>query len=111
MEGIISLTDALQIIDAVDANGVPVPFNISFRSLNRNSKTGGKLYEYNQVVKLVKKKALVVNFLKQAQATRKEKKHANHFFNRTRNLELQNGDIKKIHIRLIISINGLKVIY
>jgi hypothetical protein len=40
----------------------------------------------------------------------KPRKDANHFQNRTRNIELENGDIRKIHLRLIDSINGKKVL-
>ena len=39
------------------------------------------------------------------------KRNPRHYENRTRNLELQNGETKKIHIRLITSINGKKTHY
>lgn len=112
MEETISLKDALVIIDKKDKEGNAYPFDITFRSLNRNSKTGGKLYEYKQVKKLItKKSSSTTASIKAVQSGVIETRNPNHFFNRTRNLELQNGDIKKIHIRLIISINGKKVIY
>ena len=111
MEQTISLKDAIAIIDAVDVKGNALPFDITFRTLQRNSKTGGKLYTYNQVKKHRKVKSDNPNYLKQAQSPERKKRNPNHFLNRTRNLELQNGDIKTIHIRLIITVNGLKVIY
>ncbi|WP_281980469.1 hypothetical protein [Tenacibaculum mesophilum] len=111
MEKTISLKEALAIVDAVDEKGRPLPFDITFRTLQRNSKTGGKLYTYNQVVKYRKLKSDNPNYLKQVQTPVKRHRNPNHFANRTRNLELQNGDIKTVHIRLIITVNGLKVIY
>lgn len=107
----IYLNEVLKKIDAVDANGKALPFDITVRSLNRNSKTGGKKYDYKGVRKYRKKKYTDSNFLKAAQAPAKRKRNPNHFKNRTRNIELQNGDIKTIRIRLIISFNGQKVIY
>ena len=113
MNETISLLQAIEIIDRTENLNQSVPFDISFRSLQRNSKTGGKLYTYKQVKKLRKKpqKLTQSSFLAAIQSTNTAPKHPNHFKNRTRNIELQNGDIKKIHIRLIISINGKNVIY
>lgn len=111
METTIPLKEVLEIIDAVDAKGNALPFDITFRSLNRNSKTGGKLYDYKQTKKYRKVVGDNPNYKKQVQSFTGKKTNPNHFLNRTRNLELQNGDIKKIHIRLIISLNGKKVIY
>ena len=113
MEKTISLKDALAIINKKDKQGNPYPFDITFRSLQRNSKTGGKLYEYKQAKKLRSKKNIPskTSLIKTVQSGTTPKKNPNHFENRTRNLELQNGQKKKIHIRLIISINGKKVIY
>lgn len=113
MEKTITLKEALSIIDRVDEHGRAIPFDIAFRSLNKNSSTGGKLYEYKQVVKhrstkkALTKQDLLADVLRPAKA----EKNPNHFLNRTRNLQLQNKEIKKIHIRLIISINSNKVIY
>ena len=113
MRETISLTAALEIIDKKDKEGNAYPFDITFRSLQRNSKTGGKLYEYNQVKKLRSKQSTPTkgSLIHAVQSAQKTKKNPNHFENRTRNLELQNSEKKKIHIRLIISINGKKVIY
>lgn len=113
MKDSITLKDALAIIDQKDVKGNAFPFNISFRSLQRNSKTGGKMYHYNQVKKLVRTPTVsnTASLIKSVQSLETPERKPNHFRNRTRNLELQNGDIKKIHIRLIISINGKKVIY
>ncbi|WP_340074542.1 hypothetical protein [Leptobacterium sp. I13] len=111
MKKAISLNGAIAIIDKVDGAGKAVPFDIAFRSLQRNSKTGGKFYEYKQARKFRSEKSNKHLSIKTVQTAEIIKRNPNHFHNRTRNLVLQNGDIKKIHIRLIISINGQKVIY
>ncbi|NKI28262.1 hypothetical protein HCG49_17040 [Arenibacter sp. 6A1] len=113
MKETISLKEAIEIIDRKDKAGNAFPFDITFRSLQRNSKTGGKLYTYDQVKKRRPKpvKNRESYMLKAVQSIDSVSKNPNHFSNRTRNLELQNGDIKKIHIRLIISINGKKITY
>ena len=113
MENGISLKNAVAIIDRVDASGNAIPFYLTFRTYQKFSKTGGKLLEYNQVKKLRSKKTIPSNasLLVAVQTPVATKRNPNHYANRTRNLELQNGDKKKIHIRLIMSINGQKIYY
>ena len=41
----------------------------------------------------------------------RERKNPNHHENKTRNIELQSGQIKKLNFRLITKFNGLEVIY
>jgi len=113
MENGISFKEAITIIDKVDKLGNAYPFDISFRTLNRNSKTGGRLIEYKQVKKYRRqiKSITKASLTKQVQSGTDVKRKPNHQENRTRNLELQNGEIKKIHIRLIDTINGKKMHY
>jgi len=108
-----SFYDAIAVIDRVDKDGNSFPFDIVFRTLNRNSKRGGRLVEYKQVVKSTtrKKDASKHSLLASIHKTEIVNKKPNHFKNRTRNLQLQNGEIKKIHIRLIVSINGKTIQY
>lgn len=108
-----SFYEAIRVIDRVDKDGNPFPFDIVFRTLNRNSKTGGRLVEYKKVVKSTSTKKVTTkhSLLTAIQQSANTNKNPNHFTNRTRNLMLQNGDIKKIHIRLIVSINGLIIQY
>lgn len=109
----ISFAEAMAIIDKKDKLGNPYPFDISFRTLQRNSKTGGRLITYNQVIKSTSKKFIENknSLLAAVQSGAIVKRNPNHYRNRTRLLELQNGDKKKIHIRLIVSINGQKMYY
>jgi len=113
MKNGISFKAAIAIIDKVDAQGKACPFDISFRTLQRNSRTGGRLVTYRKVKKYRVKKGAPHKkaILKTVQSGTTTKRHPNHYTNRTRNLELQNGEIKKIHVRLIDTINGKKMHY
>ena len=100
----ISFAEVIKTIDRVDKEGRPYPF----RTLQKNSKTGGRLVTYKGVKKYVPQKfqKSKASQLKDVQELPGIKRNPNHFENRTRNLELQNGDIKKVKIRHIISLNG-----
>lgn len=114
MNGTISLKDALAIIDLKDKDGYPVPFDISFRTLQRNSKTGGRLVAYKgatHLTSLPKKKLSNQQIVDDLQRPERTKRNPNHFTNRTRNIKKPNGEIAKVHIRLIVSINNQNVVY
>lgn len=114
MNETISLSEALEIIYTNDKAGNPYPFDIAVRTLNRQSKTGGKLNTYKavkRVAPLVAKENSTENIIKSLNLKPSFRKNPNHVKNRTRNIQLQNGQKKKIHIRLIDSINGKKVVY
>lgn len=100
--GFITLSEALKIFNLRDAKGMFVPFDIEYRTFNEQTKQGGKLKAY-----------CGVKYLPEAKATEEETtgKTPNHYKNRTRNIELSNGEIKKIRIDFIVSINNTKVIY
>ncbi len=113
MKNEISFSEAMAIIDKVDKQGNAYPFDITFRTLQRNSKTGGRLVEYKQVIKSRPKNFTETNasLLASVQSGTTIKRDPNHKKNRTRLLELQNDDNRKIHIRLIDTINGKKMHY
>ncbi|MGD1319531.1 hypothetical protein [Chryseobacterium sp. 2R14A] len=81
-------------------------FTLEVRTFNRYNKTGGKTVIYSNVELLrpPKKKGL------QRLADPTPFKNPNHFENRTRNIKLEDGTIKTIHIIFIIRFNGIKVI-
>lgn len=110
----IELKEALQIIEKKDAEGYPIPFCISFRTLNRNSKTGGRLVTLEDatiLTSLPKQKKSNASIMKDLITPERTKRNPNHSNNKTRNLKKANGEIAKIHIRLIDSINNKKVVY
>jgi hypothetical protein len=102
--GYLSLTEALKIFNLRDANGMFVPFDIEYRTFNEQTKQGGKLKKYFDVKYLPQANNEEESFIPGT-------KNPNHYKNRTRNIELPNGEIKKIRIDFIVSINNTKVIY
>ena len=113
MNKIINLKQALQIIETKDADGFPIPFDVAFRTLNRNSKSGGALRSYNGVSILtsIQKQLTNKQVVENLHLANRTKRNPNHWENRTRNLKKANGEIFKVNIRLIDSINNQKVVY
>ena len=103
--GFITLPEALKIFNLRDAIGMFVPFDIEYRTFNEQTKQGGKMKQY-----------FGVKYLPAAKQSEEETfvsgtKTPNHYINRTRNIELPNGEFKKIRIDFIITINNAKIIY
>jgi len=114
MKNEISLTDALSIINRKAKDGSAFPFDVSVRTLNRNSKTGGKLKVYNNVKLLINensKNQTGAKLLDNVLVAQTVKRNPNHWSNRTRNIVLATGEIRKLRFRLIIDINNQKVVY
>jgi hypothetical protein len=114
MKQAISLKEALQIIETKDVNGFPVAFDIGFRTLNKNSKSGGALRTLQQasvLTSLPKRELTNQQKLDNLLIASKPRKKPSHFLNRTRNLKKANGEIAKVHIRLITDINHQNVEY
>lgn len=99
-ENVITLKEALAVFSLKDENGFFLPFDLEYRTFNEQTKKGGKYKKYT-----------AVKYLPNAKNEDSSSKNPNHFFNRTRNIELPNGDIKSIKIDFIISVNNKKVIY
>lgn len=105
INGFITLPEALKILNTKDSIGMFVPFDIEYRTFNEQTKQGGKLKVYYGVKHLPSSKK------SEEVPTDLDTKTPNHYKNRTRNIELSNGEIKKIRIDFIVSINNTKVIY
>lgn len=105
----ILLKDALREIDRVDESKNPIPFACRFVTADRKRNTGGEIITVVNAVKCVGKKDGEIVFL--GRETAAPRRNPNHYENATRNIALQNGAIRKMHIRLIIEFNGQKVIY
>lgn len=103
---IIHLKDALSEIK----NGIP--FSISFVTLDENRKKGGDIISLQKCIL-----ASVDNDSKKDKGFEvignktDFRKSPNHYEHATRNVLLQNGHIKKIHIRLMLTFNDKKVFY
>ena len=103
--GFLTLKNALKIFSMKDGKGMYLPFDIEYRTFNEQTKKGGKLKQYSRV------KYLPEAIQNPNAHQNNQLRSTNHFENRTRNIELTTGEIRKVRIDFIISINNIKVIY
>lgn len=109
----IFLNQALEIMNRKQYDGQFHPFDLLIRTFNSQTGMGGKLKLY-QAVKLLpeanpnkEKKVNIHNVLEPV----KNRKRPEHWKNRTRNIELADGNVRTIRIDFIIAINNQTVIY
>jgi len=96
----IFLKDALVEMRKLDEHKKPVPFSITVRTYNKQNRFGGKLCTYHGAT-----------LMQQPRNKQNFEKNPNHWENKTRNIKLHNGTIKKICILFIVTFNGKEVIY
>lgn len=96
----IFLNDALAQMRELDQDKNPIPFSIAVRTFNKQNGYGGKLQVYHGATLMQQPKDKI-----------EFEKNPKHWENRTRNIKLKNGEIKKINILFIIAYNGKEVIY
>lgn len=112
----IYLQDVLTQIKTLDSTGRAPIFSIKVRTLNKYSKTGGKLIHYPTAKLVIKEENPNVNSINSLKTVPNTpvttRRNPRHFDNKTRNIKvLPHNTIKKIHIRYIIEFNNQKVIY
>lgn len=109
----IFLRQVLEEMKKVDANGEAIPFDVEFRTFNRNNKMGGVLKKFEKAKLLIGKKMKGKPFIDAEHFYRpaRERKNPNHYENTTRNIELVSGHIRKFNFRYITKFNNLEVIY
>lgn len=112
----IYLQDALSAMKTLVFVGRAVPFSIKIRTLNRYSKTGGKLLFFEQAKLVMAEENPNVNSINSLRTVSNQvattRRNPNHFENKTRNIKiLPQNKIQKIHIRYIIQFNNKDVIY
>tara|TARA_B100002049_G_C15820242_1_gene266641 strand:+ start:140 stop:493 length:354 start_codon:yes stop_codon:yes gene_type:complete len=116
MKETVYLKDVLEEMRTPNKEGRAIKFDIAVRSFNKYSKEGGKFYRYENAKLVMNEKGndpdsiyALQNF-KPSEKREIIKKNPNHFTNKTRNIKLENGGIKKINIKYIIEFNGKHVI-
>ena len=100
----ITLKDAIELIDSGQY------FDIRFITCNIQKGIGGQQYDLKRVCKYKNMSHSQQKAIEVAQAKTKNSKNPNHYDNSTRNLKLENGELVKVHIRLIRMINGKTVL-
>lgn len=116
MNKTVFLKEVLETMRTPNKEGRAVRFDISVRTLNMQSKTGGKLNRYKNAKLVMHEKGNDPDSIYALQNFKKNnreriKKSPRHFENKTRNIRLEDGSVKKIRILHIIEFNGKKVIY
>lgn len=111
ISGYIRLDEVLRDMDRIDSDGQGAAFDIKFVTLDLKRDTGGRIDELKGVRKCVGKKNGKVIYGREPSNGSFSGKDPDHWKNATRNLLLPNGQMRKIHIRLIIGFNGKKVCY
>jgi len=113
--GYIRLSEVLDLMDQIGDDGKPRPFQMKFIKADRTRGTGGEILELLQGRKVVSKDKQgnpVFDLRPKVQPSASTlKKDPRHWVNATRNIILENGEIRKVHIRLIIEFNHQKVCY
>ena len=101
----IRLSDALAVMESHDHFKKPIPFDIAFFTADEKRQEAGELVEYKNCILAKFVKNLPKN-LRNSKISLGTSRLANHWKNSTRNIFLlDTQEIKKIHIRLIYSIN------
>lgn len=105
--------EMINAIDGIDSNGQPVGFSLRFVTADRKRKTGGDIIFIENGKKCVGKgkDGNVIWAAPVGESSTGVKKNPHHYANSTRNVLItSSGQIRKVHIRLIIEFNGKKVI-
>jgi hypothetical protein len=120
---VILLKDALQMMEAKDpVTGEYLAFDLGYCTFSRQRETGGKLIDYKNA-KLTSNKldgekpsaAAPIAIESQELLAEGEipvtRRNPFHRKNKTRNIELPNGELRKINFRLITSFNSHTIVY
>jgi hypothetical protein len=103
---VITLSEVLRIYESGEA------FSITFITADRRKGTGGERRHY-PVAQRCRLHEMPANLLKRNgfRSTATDKKSPNHWENKTRNIYIPaTGEIRKLHIKLIVSFNNKRVL-
>jgi hypothetical protein len=116
---VITLKEALRQMEATDLKtGKFIPFDLKYCQFSRMRAEGGKIIEYKHVVLSSDKDQPTEQPQSADKANLDVKQGASnisrnpyHRRNKTRNIKLLNGDIRKIRFRGILEFNNQQVLY
>jgi len=107
MKQVISLSDALKLMDRLDHKSNPIPYKISFVTADRTRNTGGKWITIDGAI-LSKHNKLLPLHVRRVEGFGGSKKPAS-YENAQRNIQAPDGSITSVHIRLIKRFNDYEV--
>ena len=84
-------------------------FTCRFITADQTKKTGGEVITLKKC-RLAQRQRLAVNAMVPAAAAQRNHSDPLHHYHFTRNLELENGQMRKVHPLLIVELNGQPVI-
>lgn len=96
-----------QVIEHYDSGAA---FSFAFVTCDQNRKTGGEWIEIGEAVKHSYMTSKEQAKLSHAQPAPELSKNPNHYANSTLNVRLENGLIRKVHVRLIRKFNRKTVL-
>jgi hypothetical protein len=102
--------DTITLKEALDWLDSGAPFDISFVTCDAKRNTGGELIHIKNARKHLFVGAAEKERLAKAQPEASVKRNPAHYENSTRNLRLENNQIRKVHIRLIRRLNNKTVL-
>ncbi|WP_057935859.1 hypothetical protein [Algoriphagus resistens] len=104
--------NVIHLSDAMNEMKGDKPFSIVFVTCDQSRDSGGDIITLENVVLSFNQNAAdKAGFEMPEPARTPFNKRANHYEYATRNVRLQNGMIRKFHIRLLEYFNGKKVFY
>lgn len=106
---VILLRDALRMMDRLDHKNRPIPFSLSFVTADRRRNTGGEIMSISGAI-LSKHNTILPKYVRTVDGFGGSKS-PRHYENATRNVQSPDGSITKVHIRLITTFNGQKIIW
>lgn len=102
--------DSILFADVIKYLDSGQPFQFCFITYDQKRKKGGEYIEIKSAVKFMAKPAAQKSIEAAQPIFKGVSKNPHHFENATRNIKLENGQLRKIHIRLIRIFNHKKVI-
>jgi hypothetical protein len=107
----ILMRDALAHMEKRGSDGKLLPFSCEFIAYSRQRGEGGKIVTIPQASLSYDKKQYSGKTAAIPTERTVSSGQPNHFANKTRNILLPNGEIRKMRIRMLITFNGQQVVY
>jgi len=105
----ITVKEACEMMKAVDGRKRPIPFSVTFVSLNQERGNGGELIHWEHCT-LSNVNATGSREYDVEHFDKKKRTNPRHWMNNTRNVKpLASQDIRKLHIWLMLEFNGAEV--
>lgn len=106
MQAVVTLKEALELMRTGD------PFDLVWITADRQRQRGGEILTAKGAKIPTNRRRTTKNGLRKTEknALPTNSRSPNHYAHGTRNIRLATGKIRKVHIQLIDSINGMKVV-